>query len=75
MKNGSWIHEVLRALGLLTQLGLSMAACVLIGVIVGKYLDKWLGTSPWLLILCSFLGGAASIKVLYDLSIKEWWRK
>lgn len=65
-------REIAAALGLMTQLGITMAVCVFIGVIAGKYLDQWLGTSPWLLIVFSLLGGAAAIKALYDLVIKKW---
>lgn len=64
-------HRIIRALGLMTQLGLSMACCVLIGVAAGRFLDSKLGTSPWLLVLCSFTGGGAALKVMYDMVIKE----
>ena len=49
-----------------------MAACVFVGVIAGKLLDRWLGTSPWLLIAGSVVGGLAAFKTLYDIVIKEW---
>ena len=67
-------REIQRALALFTQLGLSMAACVFAGVIAGRYLDRWLGTSPVLLILFSLIGAAASFKVLYDTAIKRWMK-
>jgi len=65
-------REVRRALGLLAELGFAMAACVIVGVFLGKWLDGKLGTSPWLLMVCCFLGAAAAFKVFYDLVIKEW---
>ncbi len=64
-------RRIIRALGLMMQLGLSMACCVLVGVIAGRFLDSKLGTSPWLLVLCSLIGGAAALKVMYDMVIKE----
>ena len=64
-------RRIVRALGLLTQLGLSMASCVLLGVLAGRYLDSRLGTSPWLLVLFAFLGAVAAFKVMYDMVIKE----
>ncbi|MGI6403552.1 MAG: AtpZ/AtpI family protein [Oscillospiraceae bacterium] len=64
-------RRIVRALGLMTQLGLTMACCVLIGVLAGRFLDSKLGTSPWLLVLFSLVGGAAAMKVMYDLVIKE----
>lgn len=65
-------RQILRALALFTQLGLTMAACVFVGVIAGKLADGWLGTSPWLLVAGSVVGGLAAFKTLYDIVIKEW---
>lgn len=59
--------ELLRALSFFSQIGITMAACVFIGVFVGRYLDSLLGTSPWLLLLFSFLGAAAAFKALFEL--------
>ena len=66
--------DTLNALALVSQLGLSMAACVILGVLGGRQLDKWLGTSPLLLIIGSFVGAAAAFKVLYDLAVKKWMK-
>lgn len=62
--------NIFRALGVFTNLGFSMMACILIGVFAGKYIDGFLGTSPIFLLIFSLLGGAASIKLLYDTAIK-----
>jgi ATP synthase protein I len=64
--------DILKALTLFSQLGFSMAACVLIGFLAGKYLDVFFGSSPWLLIVFSIIGMCASFRVLYDLTIKAW---
>ncbi|NLV86096.1 MAG: AtpZ/AtpI family protein [Clostridiales bacterium] len=48
-----------------------MAACVLIGVFLGRFLDNLLGTSPWLLLLFSLLGAGAAFKTLLDLGQKK----
>ena len=53
-------HGVLRALSFSSQIGFTLVSCVFIGVFSGKYLDKILGTSPWLLLLFSLLGAAAA---------------
>lgn len=62
--------EFLRALSFFSQIGITMAACVFIGVILGKYLDNLLGTSPWLLLVFSLLGAGAAFKSLFDLGNK-----
>lgn len=72
MKRDNGNREIFQALALLTQLGCSMAACVFIGVFAGKALDNLLGTSPWLLVVCSLVGGLSSFKVMYDIVIKKW---
>ena len=59
--------SLLRALSFLSQIGITMAACVFIGVFVGRFLDKLLGTTPWLLLLFALLGTAAAFKALFDL--------
>lgn len=62
---------IIKAFGLLTQLGLTMACCVLIGLMAGKFLDGWLGTTPVLIIIFTFIGLAAALKVMYDI-VKDW---
>ena len=64
-------REMLRMLSLLSQLGIMMALCVVIGVFIGRFLDSFLGTSPWLLLLFSFIGVAAAFKALFDFSLKK----
>lgn len=58
--------ETLRALGQFSHIGVTMASSVFVGVLLGKFLDKTLGTSPWLLLIFSFLGAGAAIKFLFD---------
>ncbi|NLL80943.1 MAG: AtpZ/AtpI family protein [Tissierellia bacterium] len=45
-----------------------MASSVFVGVMLGKYLDGFLGTSPWLLLIFSLLGVGAAIRVLFNIS-------
>ena len=40
----------------MSALGLEFAGSVLGGLVLGYYLDRWLGTSPWL-VLVGTLGG------------------
>ena len=67
-------REIADALSLMTQIGVSMFACVFVGIMLGKTLDQWFGTTPVLLLLGSLLGGIASFKALYDLAIKKWMK-
>ena len=45
--------------GIALRLSSEMVAGVLVGLIVGYYLDKWLGTSPVLFLVCLGLGMVA----------------
>jgi ATP synthase protein I len=46
-------------LGMAMRIGAEMVAGVGVGAGVGYGLDRWLGTSPWLLIVFFFLGAGA----------------
>ena len=45
--------------------GFELAGCILIGLFGGQWIDKKLGTAPWLLILGVFIGAAAGIFNMY----------
>jgi ATP synthase protein I len=63
-------NEFVKALSFFSQIGITIAACVFIGVFLGKFLDEFFGTSPWLLIIFSLLGAFAAVKALFDLASK-----
>ncbi len=65
-KPSSQKHKTIRALADFSQIGITMAASVLVGVLLGKYLDKWLGTEPWFLLIFSLLGVVAAIRSLFQ---------
>ena len=48
-----------------TTLGLHIVCATFIGFGVGWYLDKWLGTKPWLTLLMLVLGVAGGFKGVY----------
>ena len=47
--------------GRATRLVAELIAGILVGVLLGWYLDQWLGTKPWLMILLIIIGAAAGI--------------
>lgn len=49
----------IRALASLGGMGFVLAALTLLGWLLGSYLDKRFGTSPWLSLIGSLLGMAA----------------
>lgn len=53
-----------------SHLGFSMAVSIIGCFWLGSKLDSHFGTSPWLLIIMTLLGVAASFKVMFD-SVKK----
>ncbi|MDE0780000.1 MAG: AtpZ/AtpI family protein [Alphaproteobacteria bacterium] len=43
------------------RVGTDLVAGVAVGVVIGWVLDRWLGTTPWLLLVFFLLGSAAGI--------------
>ena len=55
----------MRALGALSTVGFSFVLAIVFGAAIGYFLDKWLGTSPWLFFLFFVMGLAAGILNVY----------
>ena len=60
-----------RELGKYSALGLEMALSVVIGMGIGYYLDRWLGTGPWLTVVWMALGFAAGVRSLYRAAVRS----
>ncbi|MGF1593210.1 MAG: AtpZ/AtpI family protein [Kiloniellaceae bacterium] len=41
------------------RIGVEIVAALIVGVAIGYFLDRWLGTKPWFLLLFFVLGAAA----------------
>lgn len=46
------------------ELGIEIGGCVVIGMAIGYYLDRWLDTKPYLLLVFLVLGFAAALRAL-----------
>ena len=57
--------KLIRQIGSYSTLGLEMGLSVAVGAIIGYYLDKWLHTDPWLLIVFLIFGVIAGYRSLY----------
>jgi len=62
--------EFIRGLALLSEIGIRVAACLFIGVLIGRVLDNALDTSPWFMLIFSLFGIAAAFKCLSDFTKK-----
>jgi len=47
------------------RVGTEMASAIMLGLGAGFYLDRWLGTRPWLLLLFFLFGVTAGFLNLY----------
>jgi len=61
---------IIRAMSMMSQIAFTVVACVLVGVLLGNFLDDRLGTSPWLLIVFSLLGVLSAFKAMIDVAKK-----
>lgn len=58
-------RENIRLIGQLSTVGLSFVLALVMGFGGGFFLDRWLGTTPWLTFLGFFVGLAAGILNVY----------
>jgi ATP synthase protein I len=65
MKMDEDLKKTIKTLGFLSSIGLSMGLAIALGVLIGHYLDKWLDTSPWFLLIFLGFGIAAAFRNLY----------
>ncbi len=68
-------RQLIRSVGFLSTVGTSMVASTFIGLAMGYYLDKWLGTSPWLTLLFLGFGIAAGFRNIFILTSRELKRQ
>jgi ATP synthase protein I len=58
-------RNLIRSLGVLSTVGITLVAATVIGLYVGLKLDEWLGTSPWMTILFLAIGLFAGFRNLF----------
>jgi ATP synthase protein I len=51
----------MRRLAEMTSIGLILPSSIAVGLFLGYYLDRWLGTAPWLLLIFTLLGVASGL--------------
>ena len=68
--NKNQTNEFVKALAMLSQIGITIIVCVSVGVFLGWLLDHLLGTSPWLILVMTLSGIAAAFKSIFDFAKK-----
>jgi len=68
-------RQLIKSLGFLSSVGISMVASCLIGLAMGYYLDRWLGISPWLTLIFLGFGIVSGFRNVYILTERELRRQ
>ncbi|MDD2556911.1 MAG: AtpZ/AtpI family protein [Desulfuromonadaceae bacterium] len=68
-------RELFKSLGFLSSVGISMVASILIGMAMGYYLDIWLGTTPWMLLIFLGFGIVSGFRNIFILTRRELKRQ
>lgn len=58
------------ALGKASLVGIHLVTSTFVGLVIGYFLDKWLGTAPWFLLCFLIFGIAAGFKNMF-LEVKK----
>jgi ATP synthase protein I len=61
-------RQLMKSLSFLSSIGISMVAATFIGLYIGIYLDKWLGTSPWMTLIWLGIGIVAGFRNIFILT-------
>ncbi|HZG81142.1 AtpZ/AtpI family protein [Brevibacillus panacihumi] len=56
-----------RAIGLVSVIGVDFAVCVVGGFLLGRYVDRWLATDPWFLLVGLISGIVVGSYTVYRL--------
>lgn len=58
-------RRYIRDLSTASTVGIVIVVSVLIGLLLGRWLDRLFGTYPWLTLICTFIGVAAGFIEMY----------
>ena len=65
VKKDKSLADSMRTLGALSTVGFSFVLAIVLGAAFGWWLDRTLGTGPWMFFLFFFLGLAAGVLNVY----------
>lgn len=64
--------QIKQTLARMSGFAVSMVFAIIVGFLLGRFLDSKLGTTPVFLILGTILGIITVFKSIYDISKKDW---
>lgn len=64
-KDGRW-KNVVQVGGPAGTMGLHIVSAIIVGLVIGYYLDEWLGTKPYLIMVFFVFGVMAGFKMVFE---------
>lgn len=58
-------REILRALGAVGNIGFTLASSVIVGLFLGRWIDGYLHTSPWVSVIGIIVGAISGFWSIY----------
>jgi len=74
-KGAGLLRDIMKALAMLTQIGISMMVPILLCVWIGKYLDGVFDSGVLFLVIFVFLGVGSSFRTLYMMTVYKYKKK
>ncbi len=63
--------RLIKTLGMISSMGISVAVAIAMGVFIGLKLDAWLGTKPWFFFIFLLFGIVAGFRNIYIIAGRE----
>lgn len=64
-KDGRWV-QITQLGGTAGTMGLHIVSAIIVGLVIGYFLDDYFGTKPWLIMIFFFVGVVAGFKMVFE---------
>jgi len=64
-KDGRWV-QITQLGGTAGTLGLHIVSAIIVGLVIGYFLDDYFGTKPWMIMIFFLVGVVAGFKMVFE---------
>ncbi|BDQ34422.1 AtpZ/AtpI family protein [Pseudodesulfovibrio portus] len=64
-KDGRWV-QITQLGGTAGTLGLHLVSAIIVGLVIGYFLDDYFGTKPWMIMIFFIVGVVAGFKMVFE---------
>ena len=64
-KDGRWV-QITQLGGTAGTLGLHIVSAIIVGLVIGYFLDDYFGTKPWMIMIFFMVGVVAGFKMVFE---------